>query len=515
MAKSTTTRGKVSEIRDPQPPVNSDSETATAVMDPPEAETVEIPPTPFDERPPELPKRKAPPKAMTFFDRVQDIPLADWGTRAKIKLYRLAPIINRLVGSENKYITIYAEAITEEKIKRDHGSGRYRLYLNYKNAGERNEKEIDMIELDILDMNYPPKVPAGEWIDDDRNKQWAWARQPGMPAAPPPPPPPPASGVAELVNMLRVGSEMRKEIREEMQPAQTAAAPAAPAAPAPVDPWAAAEKILNMRSENPMVTLMQEQLKLSNLAAEAARDREFKSEQAARDREFKLQEKLLEASKAQQTAAAPKGLLEQLTEFAAITDKLEPLKRLFGGGSAEAAAPIRSGKFAMWDFAREVVPQVMNSKILNALADKIAASPSPQLGNPAAAPANGNGARTVDDTMTFVQHVVTPAMLLFYKDEDDGATFAEWLYGGHPARVTELQAYGEQRIFELYKNYAPRPDWTNVLAARGEPAFAQFIHEFCTWKPEEEEATQGSPAAPGQVNQIIDLDTDDDRGGEA
>jgi hypothetical protein len=64
----------------------------------------------------------------------------------------------------------------------------------------------------------------------------------------------------------------------------------------------------------------------------------------------------------------------------------------------------------------------------------------------------------------------------------------------------------------LYKNYAPRADWTNVLSARGEPAFARFIHEFCAWKPEpdEEEATQGSAAAaPGQVNRIIDLDTDD------
>ncbi len=258
-----------------------------------------------------------------------------------------------------------------------------------------------------------------------------------------------------------------------------------------------------------MVTLMQAQLTLATTAAENAREREFKSQEAARDREYKLQEKLLEASKAQQTAAAPKGLLEQLTEFAAVTDKLEPLKRLFGGGTQEAAGPIRSGRFAAWDFAREVIPQVMNSKILNALADKISAGPALSM-NPAAAPANGNGTAPVDDTMTFVQHVVTPAMLLFYKDEETGGDFAEWLYGGHPARVTELQAYGEQRIFELYKNYAPRADWTNVLSARGEPAFAQFVHEFCTWKPEEGEPEgTAAPAASADNNRIIDLDTDD------
>ena len=109
---------------------------------------------------------------------------ADWGTRAKIKVYRLEPIIDRLRGSENKYITIYAEPITEEKLKIDQGSGRYRLYFNYKEPAGL-DKEVDSIELDVMDMNFPPKVPAGEWVDDARNKKWAWARPAGAPGGPP------------------------------------------------------------------------------------------------------------------------------------------------------------------------------------------------------------------------------------------------------------------------------------------------------------------------------------------
>ncbi len=489
MAKSSKTRAKVSEIRDPAPPIDVQYETATAVMDPPEPEAAETPATPFDPPAPEDRPKIKPSKSLTFFERVQSIPRSDWADRAKVKVYRLAPIINRLVSTDNKYITIYREPITEEKIKIDHGSGKYRLYLNYKPAG-RTEQELDSTEIDILDPKYPPNVPPGEWIDDDKNKQWAWARQPGMPAAPPPPPPPAPTGLSELVNVLRVGSEMRKEVRDEMQPTAQAA-PAAPATPAPPDPFDTVAKIMGLRTNDPMIALLMQRMDAQDKAAEAARLREYE-----------LQKELRQQSQTVQTAAAPKSLLDQVKELAGIRNEL---KGLFGGGGDDGATlpPIRSGKFAAWDFARELIPQVFNSRILNALADKISAGPALQM-NPGQMPVNGNGA---DDTMTFVQHVVTPAMLLFFKDEEDGGTFAEWLYGGHPGRVPELQAYGEQRIFELYKQASPRADWA-ILSARGEPAFAQFVHEFCVWRPEpDEEENHGSTTA--QSGKIIDLDTDD------
>ncbi len=176
------------------------------------------------------------------------------------------------------------------------------------------------------------------------------------------------------------------------------------------------------------------------------------------------------------------------------------------GAPADAAATVRPGKFGWLDFAREVIPEVVNSPILNSLANRIAAgTPAAPLPNPAAPATNGTAPNTAD-TMTFVQAVVTPAMLEYFRTGNDGGTFAAWIADGYPARLAELQSFGEQRIFELYKTHSPRGDWA-VLTSRGEQAFAQFIHEFCGWKPEPEEGEE--PAAPIVVNGIIDLDQDD------
>ena len=135
------------------------------------------------------PGRKDPvPKQMSFFDRLAKIDKQDWGTRAQVRVYRLEPIIDRLRGSERKYIRVYQEPLTEEQLKVDNGSGRYRLYLNYK-AAAGPEQEIDSVEIDILDMKFPPQIPLGEWVDDPRNKRWGWAKAIIQQQAPQPPQP--------------------------------------------------------------------------------------------------------------------------------------------------------------------------------------------------------------------------------------------------------------------------------------------------------------------------------------
>lgn len=171
------------------------SNGAAAVAELPEEneEQEEIEPEP---PPPPAPPRRtrqkdAPPKFLEFFRKLSTYPLADWGTRVKVKVYRLEPITNQLLATGKKYVAIYMQPpVDEERIKQDAGSGRYRLYLNYKAPAE-GEKEIDSVEIDILDMRYPPKVPKGAWLDDPRNQEWAWARefydkqgaQPAVPAA--------------------------------------------------------------------------------------------------------------------------------------------------------------------------------------------------------------------------------------------------------------------------------------------------------------------------------------------
>ena len=489
MAKSTRKGGNISPIRNQ---TTDEGGTATAVMEPD---------TPFDQSPPpepeahlEPPRRGRPPvnktqvpRAITFFQRLGAIAPEDWGTRAKVRVYRLAPIIDRLRGSDTKFICMYEEIVNEERIKHDWGSGRYRLYLNFK-LPQQGEKELDSVEIDIMDMKYPPNVPPGEWVEDPRNKQWAWAKGTFPAAAPAAAAPGPA--VSDPLAAFDTFMSIQDRVQERMTPAAVAAPPAPPA---PADPFDTAKKIMDMRTNDPMISLLLARMEAQDKAAESARQREYD-----------LQKELRQSQTVQQQAAAPKSLVEQMEELAKIKGTIQTL---FGGGAA-AEGTVRPGKFGWLDFAREVVPEVMNSKILNALADKMTTSPITTVYpiNPATAPnGNGNGAKP-EDLLSFVQHVITPPLLEYFRTETDGTAFATWVYDGFPDRLAEIQAIGEQRIFELYKSHAPREDWA-MLTSRGEQAFAVFVHEFCAFKPpaEEEEDEKPGAAASG----IIDLDVEE------
>jgi hypothetical protein len=153
------------------------------------------------------------------------------------------------------------------------------------------------------------------------------------------------------------------------------------------------------------------------------------------------------------------------------------------------------------------LPEIINAPIMNALANRImnGGGPAPATGNPSPVSASAETA------LQFVQNVVNPAMLQHFEREQEGGDLAAWLYDGYPERLAELQAYGEQRIFELYKTRAPRADWA-VLTKRGEPAFALFVHEFCIWRPDTDEDTP--PVTTDRHSTVVDLDPDpEDREG--
>lgn len=443
-----------------------------------------------------------PPRAVTFFDHVQAIPFEDWGTRAKIRVYRLAPLIDRLRGSECKFICIYMEAISEDKLKADHGSGRYRLYLAYKGATDQGDRDLDRIELDILDPKFPPNVPAGEWMDDPRNKIWAWGKPAGAPGptypipgvnAPYPPQPQGQQPVESVLEGMRLATEIRKDVRDEMK----TETPATPSPPQTVDPWAAAERILNMRSENPMVTILQKQIE----AMQTTMDRERDSFEKLQGEFFQAQISALKS----QLGEKPKNLIEQAAELAQAAEKL---KGLFGmtGTAAEAAAPIKSRMNGWMELATELVPTVINSPIINALAQRLAptATPPPQTIN---VQPQVNGAQTPaaaqQELFEFVNRSVTPALIEYLQTGNSGGAFAEWLYNGFPQRLTELQNVthpmlpnlkGAPVIVQLYQH---SPAWAELSKY---PTFPTFVDEFCKWAPEEEDAQTPSPA-PANANE--------------
>src|SRR5262249_12840599 len=125
--------------------------------------------------------RGRPPKrargAPNFFERLKDYPSQEWdGGQVVLTLYRLEPITDRTTGGPKPvWVIKYGNPIDEERILLDHGSGRYRLYLNRAEPGRRKTVLIETHEFEIYNPKHAPKIPAGEWVEDPRNKKWAWA----------------------------------------------------------------------------------------------------------------------------------------------------------------------------------------------------------------------------------------------------------------------------------------------------------------------------------------------------
>jgi hypothetical protein len=425
---------------------------------------------------------------------------ADWGARANIYLYRVEPMIDRTRSGENKFVNVYAEPVSEDRIMADYGSGRYKLILNFRKPGAETGDLIDSMYMDILNMKYPPKIPLGEWVDDPRNKKWAWAKEAGQ--GPVIQQQAPATGVETFVDVLRATGDIRREIREEMQDNAPAQQP-----PAAVDPWSAAEKILNMRSENPMVAILQQQMKDAAAATEAERQRAFTAAEAARDREFKLQEQLLASRSVPQ-----KGLLDQLLELAALGDKLDPLKKMFGFGNGTAELAGRAARTTGLDVVRDLVTGPAGERLaqgIGVLIGNLASATTPNGKPPATVlpnPALNNGAmppqETTEERINRIGETVTRPMLAeYFMKNASGAEWAQAMFDLWPEDYVFMRTLGAENLVNRYRRY---PQAWNIIAYR-EADFITFITEFCAWDPNTEDA----PAPPDNGDDgVVDLDPD-------
>lgn len=440
---------------------------------------------------------KQPAPSPTFWDRVRRIPKEDWGTRVYMYLYCFEPICNEKISGEKKYLNRYDQPIYDEQaVMVDFGSGKYRLVLTWNKPTDADKgKPIEVYDFEIYNLKYPPKIPKAVWRNDTRNARWEAL----LPKEEPPHAAATAAGFSQFTDVLRATNEMRREIREEL-------APAVPPSDR-LDPFASslsiAREILQIRSDNPMVDVLRDELK-------GLRE-EMREERAANR---SLQEELRRAQAPAAAAAAekPKTLLEQATELADAAGKL---KTIFNGPDENI---IPRGKISPWQVARDVIPEIANSKIMEAVAAKMMAGPT------AMPPMNGNGAQprqnsTIPPLARFIENVGTPAMLEYFNAEGSGSDFADWLYSGFPTILPQLQGFthpalpglvGAPAIVQAYKN---TPNVWPQLASR-EAQFIEFINEFCQWRPdadEEEQAkaepdddgwTQGSERGPEHEERV-------------
>ena len=448
-------------------------------------------------RPPNGARRPPEARQPAFFDKVASVPKEDWGTRAFMYVYVDEPACNPKTFGESRYLLKSSAPILDlEGLKQDYGSFKGWMSLNLRKTGKDATDEVDRLNFEIYDPKHPPKIPRGSWANDARNKRWLDLL--------PPEAPPASAAASSLIEGARFYKEVRDEVKGEMRPdapqrsstseildtmiaAKELFAPAANTSTnAPADPFDTADKIMKMRQNDPMITLLLSRMDSQDKALEAARTREFE----------------LLKEKAAVAPVQPKGMVEQLKELASISDSLTPLKTLFGFGNGASEAPVRAGRTGALDVIQTLGTKFFESDLASGVGQWLGAMAQRSVQG------NGNGVPVSMNPGThlqpqneqqqftqFIEQTLNPALRRFYSQGLSGGDFAGWLYDAFPDRLQQLQNFthplapgmkGAQVIVAAYKRTPEM--WSLISALReGEPSFVQFVNEFCRWKPESSE----------------------------
>lgn len=446
------------------------------------------------ERPAPPPETRGKKRALSFFERVRQVPKADWGTRSYIYVYCLEPICNLKMGGETKYLVKLKEPIfDEDSIMVDYGSGKYRLNLVGRKAGADANDQIDVCEIEIYNPQFPPKIPEAVWMNDPRNVRWKAL----LPKEVPPKPETPLGTMNDALNTL---SNIRRSVVEEMKP-QAAAAP-------PTDPvqsaLAVAKDLLSMRADNPMVDVMRDEMK-------AMRD-EMKAE---REENRKLQAELRQGNKPA-TGDPIKTVVDTI-------EQLKPLIKEFMPQAVETVKDVVRGRRP--GFGEMVVEQGLPilGQILapwsNALAARFMAGPPAPTGsqfqpaNPAPAPQTSPGLPPASGPLpanaaqpaapppnSFIKLMSNPlafqAFSSHFKDfckpeaeggnPESGKDFAFWVLkaeGEQPFMDARLMGVGN--ILQLFKQ---SPAWTLLQAH--EQNLVKFLDQALSYNPQEAPADE-------------------------
>jgi len=129
-------------------------------------------------KPPKPPKAEpgTPDDELPLIDRLRSYPPSDWENKLILYGYRVEPITDRKLTGNKNYIRKWTVPIDIDDIKREFGSGVYKIQLNCLDETTRHQNVLGVQYVAILDEEYPPKIPMGEWVDDERNRDWWWAK---------------------------------------------------------------------------------------------------------------------------------------------------------------------------------------------------------------------------------------------------------------------------------------------------------------------------------------------------
>jgi len=441
----------------------------------------------------------APEQADDFFDLLRSFPEADWKERKFMYLYRTAPITDRKATGQDLNLMKYMKPIDSHDVMLEFGSGGYKILLDEFDPATQKTRVLRTHYFKIFNQDHPPKIPYGEWLDDERNKDWIWAKPKllAAQAAATTPPPQPAVGnevgllnaVVAAVDKLRphdstkekesltaqVMGMMRDQHKEALAAAQNG----------PKETLALVNAIVSAiggnKSGDPMLTYVLDELK------------EARKENSA------LMMRLLD----RKDEPKAKSVREELLEIKTIADDF------FGGGRS-------NGKSDMWDAAKEVGIEVIRTlgTVTQAIGiAKVTGKPGvpgvatdpnqPALpeGQPAAPPTPEQRAQmmgALNQQFGSLLDNIVPYLLDHFKTGRSGMYFRDEWFLDHYGSLTydALAQMSVETLVELFNlRRAQAPDHVKAQLAELQPPerFAEFVAEFLSDEVDPEEDETGAP----------------------
>jgi hypothetical protein len=106
----------------------------------------------------------------------------EWANELTAYLYRTDPLTDRKANGKAVNLRKYSVCFDQEDVMKEFGSGGYRIDLCRTEPASRKSRRIAQHYFSIMNMDYPPRVPFGDWLDEPQNKIWEWAK-PGIQTA--------------------------------------------------------------------------------------------------------------------------------------------------------------------------------------------------------------------------------------------------------------------------------------------------------------------------------------------
>ncbi len=431
-----------------------------------------------------------------FFDKLAHV--ANWED-SQVWIYRIEPITDRVGQGKAKFIRIWAEACDENKIMHTEGSGVYSLLWKQRPAPGAPLVPHEKYErLEIENADYPPRIEPGDWLEDPRNRRWAWARahydaavKKAQQAAAPPPA---ILTVQDTIALVRQElQQLQNGPKDEtvLSAVRTGIEMARAAAPA-------------QSGDSALLQIMQAQIAQSN------------------DRANKMEERFLSLLEKQAHPAEAQKPLTEEERFEQHARYVENARKIAGRGGAEE----HPGWGILRDTAVPVVTTVapifaglavdaQRRKWAEEDAKKRGPQRPPSQQPPPAATGTALATQPEQPQQQHPEEVIVqvPAVLAVHSQQafdscmkgDDPGWFAEWLNDGFPNALTELRKIGfedppmpwsvsqhpenpdwgpVEAIMDLIRH---QPDWKMAkLIPNAEERLTLFIRGVLGWTPQQD-----------------------------